>query len=185
MKRLLTLPLIALMLALTAAFPASAAVYHHWSETPAEVQAEHSPEVIQGWIDAYWTGEWVRLYWERIVAFSAAYEEAQRRAAELPPCTGPGHQKCSVQGIEVCNGSDLPTCGIVWRESRFNPTARNPRSSAGGLFQHLAAWTRTCGIPVSNMAHASVSDQVACARYVWNGGRNSNGLGPRHWRLTL
>lgn len=183
MKRLLSLPLVALMLTLTAAFPVSAEVYHHWSETPAEVQAEHSPEVIQGWIDAYWRGEWVRIYWERIAAFSAAYEEAQRRAAELPPCTGPGHSKCSVQGIEVCNGRDLPPCYVVQRESNFNPTARNPHSTAGGLFQFLVGTFRSVCPEhghYGNAANAPVSVQVECARRLWAGGR-----GAGHWRQTM
>lgn len=184
MKRLLTLPLVALMLTLTAAFPVSAEVYHHWSETPAEVQAEHSPEVIQGYIDAYWRAEWVRIYWERIAAFSAAYEEAQRRAAELPPCTGPGHSKCSVQGIEVCNGSSLPPCRVVWRESRFDPNAANPSSSARQLYQFLrGTWNWIC--PEFPHGRATVAQQAECARRLWNNGVNANGKGPKHWSLTL
>ena len=180
MKKLIASLSVMASLALAAPQATAGAVYHHWSETPTEVQAAHSPEVLQSYIDAYWVNEWTNAYW-----FNRWMEAAAAKAAVVPPCTGPGHSRCSVQGIEVCNGNDLPTCGVVWRESRFNPTARNPRSSAGGLYQHLRAWAATCGIPVSNMAYASVAQQAQCARYVWNGGVNSNGLGPRHWSLTL
>ena len=117
--------------------------------------------------------------------YFAALREAARRAATP---TGYGY----VQGIQVCNGRDLPTCAIVNRESRFNPAARNPHSTAGGLYQFLRAWLRACRLSgYSNMAQVPVRLQVACARWVWNGGRNANvdrdgqrwTLGPRNWRL--
>lgn len=121
----------------------------------------------------------------KVERYFAALREAARRAA-VP--TGYGY----VQGIQVCNGRDLPSCSIVHRESRFDPQARNPRSSAGGLYQFLRAWLRACRLNgYSNMAQVPVRLQVACARWVWNSGHNVNvkrdgvvwSLGPRNWRL--
>ncbi len=107
----------------------------------------------------------------RIYAFAHAIE--QHRLARLVP-TGYG----VVQGIRVCNGTTLPTCGIVQRESRFNPNARNPSSSAWGLYQFLrGTWNGVC--PEYRHGSASVAQQVECARRLWNGGRGSG-----HWRLT-
>lgn len=122
-----------------------------------------------------------RLLWERIAAFAAAVErhqarqqaEAQRRAGGV-----------WIEGIQVCNGTTLPTCGIVKRESGFNPRARNPRSTAGGLYQFLIGTFRgVCPADAArygNAAYAPVSVQVRCARILWN-----NGRGASHWRLTL
>jgi len=99
--------------------------------------------------------------WRRLVA----HLEAQRRA------TSGTH----VHGIEVCNGRTLPTCAIVRRESRFDPNARNPRSSAWGLYQFLrGTWRGVC--PEYPHGSASVAQQVECARRLWAGGR-----GASHW----
>lgn len=138
----------------------------------------YSQEVIDAWAAAYERG--LAEYWARIVAWSQAWEAAQRA---VPPCRTGRESRCSVGGVEVCNGGDLPTCAIVWRESRFDPAARNPRSSAGGLYQFLRAWVPVCGLRVRSMADASITEQVGCARYAWHGGRNTDGLGPRHWAL--
>lgn len=151
---------------------------HHWTEAAPEVQAALEPEVIQAWIDAYWVGEWVRIYWERIVALTEAYEAALAAPA-IPPCTGPGHSACSVEGIEVCNGADLLPCYVLYRESRFNPQAQNPRSSAYGLAQFLyGTWRSVC--PEYPHRGSTVAQQVECIRRLWAGGR-----GRSHWRLTL
>jgi len=121
-----------------------------------------------------------RIWWAEVVrqqqaraawARLTAHLEAQRLAATR---TGGAY----VQGIEVCNGRTLPTCGIVRRESGFNPHARNPRSSAWGLYQFLrGTWRGVC--PEYPHGAASVAQQVECARRLWNGGR-----GAGHWRLT-
>ncbi len=173
MKKLIASLTVMASLAVVAPQAMAGAVYHHWSETPAEVQATHSPEVLQSYIDAYWVNEWTNAYW-----FNRWMEAAAAKAKQ----TGGSY----VQGIEVCNGNDLPRPAASCAASPGStPTARNPRSSAGGS-------TSTSGPPgdvrhprVPNMAYASVAQQVQCARYVWNGGVNSNGLGPRHWSLTL
>lgn len=85
-----------------------------------------------------------------------------------------------VAGIEVCNGADLPTCAIVKRESGFDPTARNPSSSAAGLYQFLDSTFRAvCPSAAStygSAANAPVTVQVECARILWDGGR-----GASHW----
>lgn len=104
--------------------------------------------------------------WRRLLA----HLEAQRRA-EAARRTGGAY----VQGIEVCNGRTLPTCAIVRRESRFDPNARNPRSSAWGLYQFLrGTWRGVC--PEYPHGSASVAQQVECARRLWAGGR-----GASHW----
>ena len=88
---------------------------------------------------------------------------------------GPG---VKVQGLIVCNGTTLPTCAIVKRESGFNPRAENPHSTASGLYQFIDRTWRSCGTRYSHASHAPVSTQVGCARKVWNGGH-----GASHWRL--
>ena len=151
--------------ALSACQPAPA--YHHWSETPAATQAEHSPEVIQAWIDAYWRQRWIDAYnWNRWMEESARIE-AERAASGR-----------YVQGVEVCNGGSLPPCRVVQRESRFNPAARNP-SGAWGLYQFMPrTWRRTC--PEFSHGSASVAQQAECARRLWD-----NGRGASHWKATL
>lgn len=100
-------------------------------------------------------------------------------ATHAPKPTGYGY----VDGILVCNGTTLPTCLIVQRESGFNPHARNPRSSAGGLYQMLLGTFR--GIcpddeaRYGNAANAPVAVQVKCAAILWDHGRGSGA-----WALT-
>lgn len=174
MKKLIASLTVMASLAVVAPQAMAGAVYHHWSETPAEVQATHSPEVLQSYIDAYWVNEWTNAYW-----FNRWMEAAAAKAAEVPPCHSPSQQKCSVQGIEVCNGDDLLPCYVLWRESRFNPTAQNSRSSAYGLAQFLAStWRSVC--PEFPHRGASVAQQVECQRRLYDGGR-----GRSHWSLTL
>lgn len=143
-----------------------------WTERVAQQKREAAARADAAWRD-------------RVERYFAAVREAARRAA-MP--TGYGY----VQGIQVCNGRDLPSCHIVHRESRFNPTIRNSSSSAGGLYQFLRAWLRACRLNgYSNMAQVPVRLQVACARWVWNGGRNASvdrdgqrwTLGPRNWNF--
>ena len=84
MKKLIASLTVMASLAVVAPQAMAGAVYHHWSETPAEVQATHSPEVLQSYIDAYWVNEWTNAYW-----FNRWMEAAAAKAAEVPPCTGP------------------------------------------------------------------------------------------------
>lgn len=160
-------------LALAAPQATAGAVYHHWSETPAEVQATHSPEVIQSYIDAYWANEWVRIYWERIAAFSAAFEAAQRAAAEQ--AAYPSGQ---------CGG-DLPPCWVMRRESRgdiriwnggcYNGPCGGGASTASGKWQFIrSTWAGFGGY--RNAADAPERVQDDKARQVWAGGR-----GCSHW----
>lgn len=101
----------------------------------------------------------------RLLAYAAAIAAAQ--------CRGYG----CVQGIRVCGG-DLPTCPIVWRESRFDPHAENPTSTASGLYQFIDGTFATCRTGYRHASSAPVSVQVSCARQIWNHGR-----GASHWRL--
>lgn len=103
--------------------------------------------------------------------------------APAPPAATPATPSGGgviVAGIEVCNGADLPTCAIVKRESGFNPTARNPSSSAAGLYQFLDSTFRSvcpaAAASYGSAANAPVSVQVECARILWDGGR-----GASHW----
>jgi|JI9StandDraft_1071089.scaffolds.fasta_scaffold67568_4 hypothetical protein len=166
MKKLIASLTVMASLAVVAPQAMAGAVYHHWSETPAEVQATHSPEVLQSYIDAYWVNEWTNAYW-----FNRWMEAAATKAKQ----TGGSY----VQGIEVCNGVDLPPCSVVHRESRFDPNAQNRSSSAWGLFQFLrSTWRSVC--PEFPHGSATVAQQVECARRLWDGGR-----GRSHWSLTL
>jgi hypothetical protein len=174
--------LIAVALSLTVAAPpttaappptrtATGTAIHSWTDASDEVKAQHTPETIQLYIDLYWRNVWIRTYWERVVAYAKGIEAA--RAAAVHHSSPP-----YVDGILVCNGTTLPTCGIVQRESRFQPNARNPRSSAWGLYQFLrGTWNSYC--PEYPHGRASVAQQVECARRAWDNGRGSG-----HWRLT-
>ena len=62
MKKLIASLTVMASLAVVAPQAMAGAVYHHWSETPAEVQATHSPEVLQSYIDAYWVNELTNAY---------------------------------------------------------------------------------------------------------------------------
>lgn len=110
----------------------------------------------------------------RIFAFAAAVEAHRLATAREGSLTEPGGRL--VQGIAVC-GSWFP-CHIVARESGFNPQARNPRSTAGGLYQFLRFWLPYCGLSgYSNFSQVPVIDQVRCAKKVVR----QHGLSP--WRL--
>lgn len=96
-----------------------------------------------------------RAAWARLTANL----EAQRRAT-----TG----RCYIEGIRVCDGPGLLPHHIVWRESRMNPRARNPHSSAGGYAQLLIGTMRSvCPAEAArygNAAYAPVAVQVECVR---------------------
>lgn len=146
--------------------PGSTGPWHSVEEVPAELRAEHDNVVLAAWIHAYWVNEWVNAYlfnkW-----MEAAAENAKRSGGRY------------VQGVEVCNGSWLPPCHVVHRESRFDPNARNPRSSAWGLYQFLrGTWNSVC--PEFQHGSATVAQQAECARRLWD-----NGRGRSHWALTL
>lgn len=109
-----------------------------------------------------------RAWWAEVVATQRrtaawnrllAHLEAQRRATT-------GH--CYIEGIRVCDGPGLLPHHIVWRESRMNPRARNPHSTAGGFAQLLIGTMRSvCPVEAArygNAANAPVSVQVECVR---------------------
>jgi len=110
----------------------------------------------------------------RIYAYAAAVERA--RLASLHT----GH--CYIEGVRVCDGPGLLPFHIVWRESRMNPRARNPRSTAGGYAQMLIGTMRSvCPAEAArygNAANAPVAVQVECVRRLIA----RHGLAP--WRLT-
>lgn len=58
-----------------------------------------------------------------------------------PPPTGDGYTGSVAALIRSTFGSDSGCAlRIAWRESRFNPRAQNPRSSASGIFQLVRLW---------------------------------------------
>lgn len=76
-------------------------------------------------------------------------------------------------------GGDLPPCWVLWRESKGNPTAVNPRGcsgrSCGGLWQFdPRTWAGFGGYARAELAPPDV--QNAKARALWAGGR-----GCSHW----
>lgn len=134
---------------------------------------------IKGWVEAVerhkirqWVAAVERYNFRKWMAWALAKEKAAAAAAAAA-----GGQL--VDGIVVCNGRDLPTCGIVRRESGFNPRAKNPTSSASGLYQFINGTWRTCRTGYPTAMSAPVSVQVQCARKIWDHGR-----GAGHWRLT-
>jgi len=76
--------------------------------------------------------------------------------------------RCYIEGVRVCDGPGLLPYRIVWRESRMNPRARNPRSTAGGFGQVLIGTLRSvCPAEAArygNAAYLPVATQVECIR---------------------
>jgi hypothetical protein len=154
---------------------AESAIYHHWSETPAEIQKQHSPATIQSWIDAYWRQRWIEAYnWNRWM--EGAARQQREEAARL-----------------ACGG-DLPPCSIVRRESKFDLRIWNGPgggcyapfgyrgssspcggSTASGKFQFIRRTWNGYGGYV-NAADAPATVQNAKAREVW-----AHGRGCSHW----
>jgi hypothetical protein len=113
---------------------------------------------------------------ERAVYARAAVEAAPSSPVPSPP--PPARQDAGGAGGNVngypCGGS-LPPCYVLMRESRGNPLAENPTSSASGLWQALdSTWNGFGGY--SHASHAPVSVQNDFARMLWAGG---SGCG--HW----
>jgi hypothetical protein len=158
MKRLIASFVLAA--SLVACQPAPGAI-HHWSEAPAEIRAEHTAEVIQSFIDAYWREVWIRTtLWNRWMAHAAEIERIRAEAAAYPP--------------GQCGGS-LPPCWVMMRESRGDIRAENPTSSASGKWQFIdSTWAGYGGYRHASWAPEKVQDDKA--RLLWAGGR-----GCSHW----
>lgn len=138
---------------------------HHWSEAHPDTLAKEGHEAVHAFIVRYWEQRYIETYQANL---------ALERDAAARGRTGGRY----VDGIEVCNGTYLPTCRIVERESRFNPNAQNRSSSAWGLYQFLrSTWRSVC--PEYPHGSATVEQQVICASRLWD-----NGQGSGHWRLT-
>lgn len=77
-----------------------------------------------------------------------------------------------------CGGA-LPSCRVLACESGGNPTARNPRSTASGLWQVLdSTWGGFGGYAQAWQAPVDVQNAKAAA--LWAGGR-----GAFHWKACL
>ena len=157
--------------------------------------AKRSEDNLNKWMDAVEQNNIKTWVWvtntrlrETWIANTNAAIEAQRRANERAAAAKKAEEQRRVNpdvpsrsaepapsGSGVCNGVDLPPCYVVQRESGFNPQAKNPSSSACGLYQFITStWANFGGYPNACSAPASV--QVAKARIVWDHGR-----GCGHW----
>ena len=148
---------------------------HHWSEAPAEVQAQHSPEAIQSFIDAYWRNVWVDAYWARVVAYTKGVEAAHSTyqpgqcGGSLPPCWVMMHE--SRGDIRIWNGQCHAPYGYAGRRS---PCPRGTSTASGKWQITRPSWGRHRGY--LNAADAPESVQDERARIMWDGGR-----GCSHW----
>ena len=169
MKKLIASLTVMASLAVVAPQAMAGAVYHHWSETPAEVQATHSPEVLQSYIDAYWVNEWTNAYWFN------RWMEAAAHAERVKASSYPSGQ---------CGG-DLPPCWVMNKESKgdiriwnggcYNGPCGGRSSTASGKWQFIRrTWAGFGGY--ANAADAPERVQDDKARQVWAGGR-----GCSHW----
>ena len=202
MKRLLTLPLVALMLALSAVAPVGAELgpsTYRTKELSAADRATHGDEVLHGFVDGWYEGRplhhwaeahpdtlaqhgheavhaWIVTYWERqwVEAYerNAAAAEAARIEAER-----------AAHSSGQCGG-DLPPCWVMHRESKgdiriwnggcYNGPCRGG-STASGKWQFVrGTWGGFGGY--RNAADAPEQVQDAKARHLWAGGR-----GCSHW----
>jgi hypothetical protein len=146
-------------------------------------------------LEQRWQDEHVRAFvqvvrWNAIAAMSHVvrlnYAVAVQRAriasatkTRVAPTTGgsapvePPSSGGSVNGYP-CGGS-LPPCYVLMRESRGDPLAENPTSSASGLWQFLdSTWAGFGGY--ARASHAPPSVQNAKAAQLWAGG-----AGCSHW----
>jgi hypothetical protein len=111
-------------------------------------------------------------------AYEASLEQASRDVISVAPSTGRSASVETSSGSNVngypCGGS-LPPCYVLMRESRGDPYAENPTSSASGLWQVVdGTWGGYGGY--SHASHAPVSVQNEFARQLWAGG-----AGCSHW----
>lgn len=78
-----------------------------------------------------------------------------------------------------CGGTELPPCAVMWRESRGDPNAYNPRGCNGhgcyGLWQFSGEWACHFGLSC-DIAHWTPEEQTHAARTLWDHGR-----GCAHW----
>ncbi len=81
-------------------------------------------------------------------------------------------------------GGDLPPCYVLQRESKGNPVAQNPYSSASGLWQMINSTANSAahGIDRHDLVGRpaktwTVDEQNNAARWLWDYGN-----GCSHWR---
>ena len=122
-----------------------------------------------------------RAWWAEVVAQQRRARDWNRLLAHLAAQQRATTGRCYIEGVRVCDGPGLLPFHIVWRESRMNPRARNPRSTAGGYAQMLIGTMRSvCPAEAArygNAAYAPVAVQVECVRRLIA----RHGLAP--WRL--
>lgn len=172
MRRFLVALTLSLSLLACQPTPVAAGPIHHWSEAPAEVRAEHSPEAIQAFIDGWWRNLWIETYWRRILEFTRGVERARAEypsgqcGGDLPPCRV--MQRESGGDIRIWNGGCYAPVG--W--TGLSPCGS---SSASGKWQFVrGTWAGFGGY--LNAADAPEAVQDAKARQAWAGGR-----GCSHW----
>lgn len=100
------------------------------------------------------------------------------KARSAPRVMGQGTPTVGEVNGYPCGGG-LPPCRVLACESGGSPTARNPRSSASGLWQVIrSTWASFGGYPEAYMAPWEVQNEKA--RLLWAGGR-----GAFHWKACL
>lgn len=132
--------------------------------------AGHDPAPMEG-VEA-------GLRWQHaeLAAFLRTAHRHKPRTARAPAVRVRAPMVVSVGTVNgyPCGGQ-LPPCRVLARESGGNPTARNPVSSASGLWQFLdSTWANFGGYPRAYLAPPSVQNEKA--RLTWAGG-----AGCRHW----
>lgn len=107
-------------------------------------------------------------------AAQEAAERAQREVAAPAPTPAPVASSGSCGGmwdlfVAYFGSNAGGMCRVVACESGFNPTARNTRSSAAGLFQFLSSTQAAYGDPqYASAADAPVESQFAAAARLFN-----------------
>lgn len=133
--------------------------------------------------DAWWA--WAAVQeWNKAVARNEALRQAEEAKRQTPrlrevqrAASGGGsyhgNPAGSVNGYPC--GGDLPPCYVLQRESRGNPGAENPVSSASGLWQFIdGTWNGFGGYSHASDAPPDVQNEKA--RQTWAGG-----AGAGHW----
>lgn len=106
--------------------------------------------------DPQWLKFEAHQWWVAVVTYAAAVEKAESHP--WPAWFHPGD----------CGGV-LPTCSIMWCESRGDIRAQNPRSSASGKWQVTSGtWADFDGFGAARLAPEWVQDVRAAQ--IWDGG---------------
>ena len=184
MKRTFSMTLVASALALSVATPAAGAVAEPeppWLEAVEELDGALSPDLIER--RARWI-EW-RAHLAEIHDFNGPYDVTPRPLArsETPAAPATVEYSAAVERWRPLVSSFFLPDDVPWAmrvlscESGGDALAKNPRSTASGLFQHLASYWPERSVK-AGWPGADVFDpvaNVAVAAWLYYGD------GPGHW----